>query len=800
MEFKCEHCEKVFKHKRNLTRHKQSQHTNQESQRYKCETCHVSYSRKHDLTRHMLSNHKQTIPKEKSGGKKLNQASSGKQPLQHTCTHCSRVYNRECNLQEHMERKHSKKCPLVPYSDSDSDTETPEKRIKEDCSCCGIRFTHYSAFIKHRKKHYQEGQVIAEEKTSKYYTLPSGLVDERLKQLYHNKFHHIMVPHRFSQAHADYNFPTENGQTSYNEMRDLLYQILGRENHSFKLNFNFGLVIQNTEDQSYRYFYPLEYSPVLSMPVLISNRADIDALIDRLITMDLLDSQIKMKRPNTKYVFKQVANIMFYVYRTHYTLGMIEDGIQLPDYVKNSKSIISLIANANGDAYQDQLCFFRALALSKGASIRNLEKPTKELVETWLKFIGQKEFHTIGLETLDQLELCFEVNVNVYQMTGKGVVETVRLSLSRFPRSLYLNLFQNHLSWVKNFRCYAQKYKCSLCEKLFRTQKDLKRHHNSNCSKLAKKTFKGGFYEPPQNLFEQLNQHGFTTTSESQFFPFFAFYDFESILDTSASRKTGENTQVYSAHKPISFALASNVCSDECWHPLTESCGLCECFKETQCIIDSDPKSLVEKFIEILKKHQTASQKYMREKFKDTLTSLEEQIVSAQKKVEVLKAKQKTEETELDRILGNDSPTKTDSEASLDSFDLEFERLMNGPAVWDKSDSESLWSEEEQDSLSDAPGLSCWQDKTTALLRIESSRLRQLKVLQEKLTLYTDSLPVFGFNSAKYDTNLILGELVRSLEMTNRRRLVSLREIKPTSLYKPNISDFLMFLHSLPRI
>ena len=42
----------------------------------------------------------------------------------------------------------------------------------------------------------------------------------------------------------------------------------------------------------------------------------------------------------------------------------------------------------------------------------------------------------------------------------------------------------------------------------------------------------------------------------------------------------------------------------------------------------------------------------MREKFKDTLTSLEEQIVSAQKKVEVLKAKQKTEETELDRIFG----------------------------------------------------------------------------------------------------------------------------------------------------
>ena len=125
-------------------------------------------------------------------------------------------------------------------------------------------------------------------------------------------------------------------------------------------------------------------------------------------------------------------------------------------------------------------------------------------------------------------------------MTGKGVVETVRLSLSRFPRSLYLNLFQNHLSWVKNFRCYAQKYKCSLCEKLFRTQKDLKRHHNSNCSKLAKKTFKGGFYEPPQNLFEQLNQHGFTTTSESQFFRFSPFMILKVYLTHQPAERLGK--------------------------------------------------------------------------------------------------------------------------------------------------------------------------------------------------------------------------------------------------------------------
>ena len=91
---------------------------------------------------------------------------------------------------------------------------------------------------------------------------------------------------------------------------------------------------------------------------------------------------------------------------------------------KNSKSIISLVTNPlTGNAYQDQLCFFRALALSKGASIRNLEKPIKELLEIWLKFKGQNQFATIGIESLDQLEQCFEVYVNIYQMTRKGVVK-----------------------------------------------------------------------------------------------------------------------------------------------------------------------------------------------------------------------------------------------------------------------------------------------------------------------------------------------------------------------------------------
>ena len=137
--------------------------------------------------------------------------------------------------------------------------------------------------------------------------------------------------------------------------------------------------------------------------------------------------------------------------------------------------------------------------------------------------------------------------------------------------------------------------------------------------------------------------------------------------------------------------------------------------------------------------------------------------------MEGLKTRQRAEETELDRILGNNnSPGNTDSETSLDSFDLEFERLINGPSTWDQSDRENS-SPSEDESTSDPPCLSSWKDKTSTLIKIESTRLKQLDFLQKKLTLYTNSLPVFGFNSAKYDTNLILAQLIRGLEIDEKK-------------------------------
>ena len=66
---------------------------------------------------------------------------------------------------------------------------------------------------------------------------------------------------------------------------------------------------------------------------------------------------------------------------------------------------------------------------------------------------------------------------------------------------------------------------------------------------------------------------------------------------------------------------------------------------------------------------------------------------------------------------------------------------------------------------------------TTQFLQIQEN---QLSILQETLERYFNVLPVFGFNSAKYDLNLIKSYLLPIL--------VNERDVEPTFIKKRTIS------------
>ena len=70
-----------------------------------------------------------------------------------------------------------------------------------------------------------------------------------------------------------------------------------------------------------------------------------------------------------------------------------------------------------GKPYEDNLCFFRCLALHNGCHTKNLERDTKHYYQQYRDAgLSKKKFHGVKLSELDDLEKLYEVNIQVYSL------------------------------------------------------------------------------------------------------------------------------------------------------------------------------------------------------------------------------------------------------------------------------------------------------------------------------------------------------------------------------------------------
>ncbi len=95
---------------------------------------------------------------------------------------------------------------------------------------------------------------------------------------------------------------------------------------------------------------------------------------------------------------------------------------------------------------------------------------------------------------------------------------------------MYVNLHENHMSYVRDFSIYARKYRCNTCDRNFDHSANLRRHQLV-CSDKTKYVYPGGFHRAQDTVFEQLEQFGIHVPSDQRTFPWFICYDFEAVLE-----------------------------------------------------------------------------------------------------------------------------------------------------------------------------------------------------------------------------------------------------------------------------
>ena len=157
-----------------------------------------------------------------------------------------------------------------------------------------------------------------------------------------------------------------------------------------------------------------------------------------------------------------------------------------------------------GKPYEDNLCFFRCLALNNDCYTKNLKRDTQYYYQRYRDAgLSKKKFHGVKISELDELEKLFEVNIQVYNLaptqthgededneenTPEIAATLFRCSHRHFSSTLYLNLYENHFSYIKDLARYSKSFCCSRCGKYWKKSSRLNRHEKTCDGKSSSST------------------------------------------------------------------------------------------------------------------------------------------------------------------------------------------------------------------------------------------------------------------------------------------------------------------------
>ena len=458
------------------------------------------------------------------------------------------------------------------------------------------------------------------------------------------------------------------------------------------------------------YFYAHENNTIMERAKLVCTQADMTNLKDRKQKMDIVDLCTR-ERAITKWKFYNFTNLTIFASLLEDVPMGCKDTV-LPEPLMRNCNVSCLTFEKNTrQAYNDNLCLFRAVALHLFGNER-LEEETSKIFNLFLnnsekgdvsKFQGVHQNDNTKVKDLLQL-IIFLYDIDF--LDGELIGELCRRSVQKYENSVKLLRYNNHFCYVNNINVMFKTFRCTTCDTFFSKTGNLERHLVT-CSDRVKHIYPKNVYEQRKKLFEKLDAFKVPYKKEEKLFKILAIFHFESIYVKEDSYNQTETTTWIGKHVPISVSISSNL--------IPEPIFLC----------NANPHHLISFFITALEGLATQSKTQMKLNFIEVETAI-----------------------------------KTKLCAVLEQLNQRQNRMSNFV--------DDCIVEEEEKYLS------------TQFLQMQKN---QLIDLQEHFERYCNVLPVFGFNSAKYDINPNKSYLLPIL--------VNEQDIEPTVIKKAN--EFVSF-------
>ena len=607
------------------------------------------------------------------------------------CTQCPNFFTKSReDLNYHIAIQHSAAGPSKTYK----------------CNLCYAEFPGFYALCQH--KNTQHGQQIGFGASNIDVEDIMGDVDDQgLREELHSCKHFLVDSEIQKRRHSVFNFAVNN--LTAQVIEEKLDRVLDKLKCVAKLNLAPGFILKNIEDGKFRYFYADENNTLLEQSKLMSNKDDMTKLKEILKKTDVIESCTK-ERSNTKWRFFKLTNLtIFAALLKDISMGC-KDAV-LPESLLRSPSIYCLTYEQNTKkTYHDNLCLFRALGLHLRGNER-LEEETSKLFNLFLvtsKNPDPSKFQGVCMDDIPSVEDIVSINIFIYDIDfidGALVGELARRSIKKYEKNVQLMRYNSHVCYVDKINALFKAFRCPTCDTYFQKTGNLERHL-VRCSERVKHINPKNVYQLRETLFDKLDSFDIQYTDDQKLFTNLAVFDFESICIPDEKFKNTETTTWIGKHVPISVSISSNLLAE----PIFFS--------------TSNPRDLVESFIDAVEGLATQSKVQMKLKFLEIETAIK---------------------SKLTRNLESVNERRCRNQRGFEFEDHCFE-----------DDNEE-------------------KDASTQFLQMQKNQLIEL---QEHLERYCNVLPVFGFNSANYDINLIKSYLLPIL--------INERNMEPIVIEKAN--------------
>ena len=359
-----------------------------------------------------------------------------------------------------------------------------------------------------------------------------------------------------------------------------------------------------------------------------------------------------------------------------------------------------------------------------------------------------KKFHGVTLEDIPDLKKLFEANVFVYNLEPTGddgeegdenneeekekpeiAAHLVYRSHRHYTSTLYLNLHKKHFSYIKDMKHYSHSFCCSRCGKYWKHDGMLHRRERT-CDAKVQYKFSGGAYTIHKTVFDLLEDEGFTDPSELRYFPYRATFDFECMFDRNNCPNDSAKLHWEAKHVLLSVSVYSNVSG----------------YDQPKCFISNgDSRKFVQDMVKYLVDISQESYRLLKQEFATLFEEIDEKL-GPDDQNEQHNSEEEDSNNEGEDLMNTDDEEEEeiDSETEEDLAFLNDEELEEeGPSFYQAFNMERPDQELIQ------------HERASVNAKEKKKKESPLKKLKDRLEGYLKELPVIGFNSGKYDLNVV---------------------------------------------